>query len=417
MEKFHKYLDIVFLLAILLIPFIYHFGRLDVIGPQYLFLSVLLFSFTLIKLFSKKKFQFKSNYSISFFLLFLLMALLSIFNSLNPTESIIELSKHFITFLFLVFTFSIFNSQRNYISSAIIVLVGFLFIETSYILKIFIENYSFDNPPTRLRDFEGLAYNQNIASLSILAKIPLVLFLFIKTKTKIYKYLLLVILAISVFDILIIGTRSAIYGIYLLLFILIILTVFSRKFYSLYIKKILLKPILIILSVFIVQNVLYTNSKRKLQAINRSLELNDYSVNYRLNLWESSLEMIKDYPLLGIGIGNWKILSIKYTKNKMTQYEVPKHAHNDFIQIMAETGILGGLFYMLFYVSPFYFLLKNYSGFSTREKQLSIFLAISLVFIGIDSFFNFPRMHPYSLLNLFWVIAFIFNLKASKTNE
>ena len=84
---------------------------------------------------------------------------------------------------------------------------------------------------------------------------------------------------------------------------------------------------------------------------------------------------------------------------------------------MAETGILGGLFYMFFYVSPFYFLLKNYSGFSTREKQLSIFLAISLVFIGIDSFFNFPRMHPYSLLNLFWIIAFMFNLKASKTNE
>ena len=126
MEKFHKYIDIGFLLAILLIPFIYHFGRLDVIGPQYLFLSVLLFSYTIIKLSSKKKFQFKSNYSISFFLLFLLMALLSIFNSLNPTESIIELSKHFITFLFLVFTFSIFNSQRNYISSAILFLVGFL---------------------------------------------------------------------------------------------------------------------------------------------------------------------------------------------------------------------------------------------------------------------------------------------------
>ena len=418
MEKFHRYIDIGFLFALLFIPFMPPFGRLDIVGPQYLYLSVLLFGFIIIKLVSIKKFEFKLNYSTSFYLLFLIMALLSIFNSFNVTESVIELTKHFVTFFFLVFTCSIFNNKRSYISSAIIVLVGFLFLETCYILKIFIENYSFELPPDRLRDFEGLAYNQNIASNSILVKIPLALFLFFKTKGKINKILLLVIIAISVFDILIIGSRSAIFGIYLLLLSLITLFLFSRKFNLVEInKKILLKPILIILSVFILQNVLYINSKANLQALDRTTQLFDASTNYRLNLWESSLEMIKDNPLLGIGIGNWKIISIKYAKNYITEYTVPIHAHNDFIHLMAETGILGGLFYTLFFVSPFYFLKKNYSIFSSREKILSIFLTLSLMFLGIDSFFNFPRVRPYSLLNLFWVIAFIYNLNASKKNE
>ena len=101
----------------------------------------------------------------------------------------------------------------------------------------------------------------------------------------------------------------------------------------------------------------------------------------------------------------------------MDEYTVPKHAHNDFIHLMAETGILGGLFYLLFFVSPFYFIVKKYSSFSTREKELSIFLSLSLIFIGIDAFFNFPRVRPYSLINLFWVMAFIYTLKAYKTNE
>tara|TARA_B110000879_G_C11084368_1_gene476225 strand:+ start:88 stop:1125 length:1038 start_codon:yes stop_codon:yes gene_type:complete len=345
------------------------------------------------------------------------MALLSIVNSLNVTESLIEFIKHFVTFLILVFTFSIFNNNRTYINSAIVVVVGFLFFETCYILKFFIDNYSFENPPSRLREFQGLAYNQNIASNSILVKIPLAIFLLVKTKTKIYKYLLLAIIAISVFDILIIGSRSAIYGIYLLTLFLIGIFLFARKFNFLNInKKNLLKSVFIILSVFVLQNFLYTNSMN-LKALDRSAQLDDYSTNYRLNLWESSFEMIKEFPLLGIGIGNWKIISIKYSKNYMSEYQVPKHAHNDFIQIMAETGILGGLFYLFFLISPFYFIVKNYSLFSTREKELSVFLTFSLIFIGIDAFFNFPRARPYSLLNLFWVIAFMYNLKANKINE
>ena len=417
MEKFQRYTDIGFLLALLLIPFVPTFGRIDIVGPQYLYLSIILFGYIIIKLISIKSFKFKLNYSISFFLLFLIMALLSIVNSLNVSESLIEFIKHFVTFLILVFTFSIFNNNRTYINSAIVVVVGFLFFETCYILKFFIDNYSFENPPSRLREFQGLAYNQNIASNSILVKIPLAIFLLVKTKTKIYKYLLLAIIAISVFDILIIGSRSAIYGIYLLTLFLIGIFLFARKFNFLNInKKNLLKSVFIILSVFVLQNFLYTNSMN-LKALDRSAQLDDYSTNYRLNLWESSFEMIKEFPLLGIGIGNWKIISIKYSKNYMSEYQVPKHAHNDFIQIMAETGILGGLFYLFFLISPFYFIVKNYSLFSTREKELSVFLTFSLIFIGIDAFFNFPRARPYSLLNLFWVIAFMYNLKANKINE
>ena len=418
MDKFLRYTDVGFLLALLYIPFVPAFGRIEIVGPQYLYLSLLLFFYILIKLIFKQNLGFKLNYSTTFYLLFLITALLSIFNAFNVVESGIEITKYFISFLILVFAFSIFNNNRALINSALIAMLGFLFIETSYILYIFIENYSFDNPPNRLREFQGLAYNQNIASLSILAKIPIVLFFLMKNKTKKIKYFLGFLLALAVFDILIIGSRSAIYGIFLLLIYLLCLIAFIKHFNFIEInRKKLLKPILIILSVFILQNVLYSNSKQNLQALERVSVLNDTSTSYRLNFWESSFEMIKDFPFLGVGIGNWKILSLKYGKNYINNYEVPVHAHNDFIQIFSETGILGGLFFMLIFISPFYFLFKKYSVLSTADKELSIFLAFSLIAIGIDYFFNFPRIRPYSFLNLTFVIALIYNLNAQKVSE
>lgn len=411
MRNFQNYVDVGFLFAILLIPFLPSFGRLDIVGPQYLFLSILLFSFVIFKFFSPEAFKIKVNYSIIFFLLFLLMALLSMINSFNIIESIIEVKKHFVTFFLLVFTFSIFNSNKNYIQIATFILVGFLFVETSYILKLFIDNYSFENPPSRLREFQGLAYNQNIASNSIMCKIPLSIYLLFKTKRKLFKYLLSALLAISIFDILIIGSRSAIYSIYLLLITLIIFFIFYKKFSFLGLKrKLILKPIFIIFSVFILQNILYTNSTSNLQAVDRSLQLDDYSTNYRIKLWKSSLDMLMDNPVLGVGIGNWKIMSIKYNKQNISQYEVPKHAHNDFFHIMAEIGILGGLFYVLVFISPFYFIIKNFKTISNEGKRITIFLTLSLIFIGVDYFFNFPRIRPYSLLNLFWIFAFIYSI-------
>ena len=113
MDKFLKYIDLGFLLALLYIPFVPSFGRIEIVGPQYLYLSVILFIYILIKLLFKQQIGFKLNYSTTFYLLFLIIALLSIFNAFNVVESVIEITKYFICFLILVFTFSILNNNKS----------------------------------------------------------------------------------------------------------------------------------------------------------------------------------------------------------------------------------------------------------------------------------------------------------------
>ena len=43
--------------------------------------------------------------------------------------------------------------------------------------------------------------------------------------------------------------------------------------------------------------------------------------------------------ILKIGIGNWKIETIRYDAKNLVGYRVPNHAHNDFLQVAAESGL------------------------------------------------------------------------------
>ena len=87
--------------------------------------------------------------------------------------------------------------------------------------------------------------------------------------------------------------------------------------------------------------------------------------NSRLKYYQDAFESIKERPFFGVGIGNWKINSIDKGKRHIEGYIVPYHAHNDYIQILAETGIFGLISYLMIFMfalfKPFSFFFKTYS--------------------------------------------------------
>ena len=83
------------------------------------------------------------------------------------------------------------------------------------------------------------------------------------------------------------------------------------------------------------------------------------------------------YPILGIGVGNWKIKSIQYAGDSVVGYTVPYHAHNDFLQIFAEIGIIGGLAYLMIYLIPIYRILIKLKDRVLDNLNLMYLLIIS----------------------------------------
>ena len=72
----------------------------------------------------------------------------------------------------------------------------------------------------------------------------------------------------------------------------------------------------------------------------------------RLLLWEKTAAMIAEHPVLGVGLGNWRILIPKYGTEGLSSEKGDVHfqrPHNDLLWVLAETGIGGFLAYLGFF--------------------------------------------------------------------
>ena len=68
------------------------------------------------------------------------------------------------------------------------------------------------------------------------------------------------------------------------------------------------------------------------------------SNNLRKTAWViTATDMIPNDPLLGVGIGNWKVRFLQYENSYSPHYIYMYKNHNDFLELTAEVGILGGL--------------------------------------------------------------------------
>lgn len=124
----------------------------------------------------------------------------------------------------------------------------------------------------------------------------------------------------------------------------------------------------------------------------------DSSLSYRIELWKTSLKIIKDNLITGIGFGTF----FKYTSSYsdvITKYI--EHCHNIYLQIFMETGIIGFVTFLLTSCSMIKRVLKEY--FSDKENKFSIIIilisSMTLIHGAVDSVSLTPQI--MMILSLF----------------
>ncbi len=83
----------------------------------------------------------------------------------------------------------------------------------------------------------------------------------------------------------------------------------------------------------------------------RGVDINDenYSVLERQAHWQAGLDMLNDDILLGVGFGNY---AAAYPDYALINWPDPLgHAHNYYINLLAEMGVLGLTAYLLFWLA------------------------------------------------------------------
>ena len=97
----------------------------------------------------------------------------------------------------------------------------------------------------------------------------------------------------------------------------------------------------------------------------------------RLGIWKVGIDLFKHYPLTGRGYGNWKITSQEFDQFSNDDNSMSVHAHNDFIEALGESGIFGGLAYLLvFLLLPFYSLKNILSSDIPRHEKIPLLLSL-----------------------------------------
>lgn len=386
----------------------------DRLYPQVLFISLINFLSLLfiihnrlMKDLIKKSF---SNKLILAYFIFLIFCLISFVSSINISESVIVLTS-FTTF-FIAFVFIYFLSlhiDKNFINFCLILFVSASFFESlSVILSAYDVKYIQNLNVERSLVVRGFAANINISAFSIVYKLPFLMYILYKFESKPLKYLSLALLLFSFSALFILLSRGA--------FIAMSVSVISFmliKFRKNTISKTIILLAIILISSVGVQNTFLNDNKSQIvdRVSSISLERSDDSVNERLSYYSHALESIKKNPILGIGIGNWKIKSIEYASKIMKAYTVPYHAHNDFLQIGAEIGLIGLIFYAFIVVYPILICINQI----LKKEYNDIYIIVLLVLISyfIDSMLNFPMSRPITHMAFIFVLILFSHIHKS----
>ena len=415
---FRKYDFHIFILILFIIPLLPTFNTIDIIGAQWFYASVLNVSILLYLFIYKIPINLVFNlFSFKIYIFFCLLAFVSIFYANNYIVSLVDFFKIFNTICLIILLFSLsVNKNPVHIFKWIcgIILIS-LFLDLLFSLQpiflFFNTNYFFNPVDFSPDNFKGFYPNKNITSALICIKLSFLFFFInnIKPPNKFFKYLLfLILLFLSYLTIFFLSTRSVFIssGLVFLLFILFII----QKPFS-YFKVILffLSTLSISLA-FLFNNYLLSDNSNNITDRLQSIQINAESSNFRFYLWENTLDYISNNPFLGCGIGNWKIESLSYWSYKLSDYTVPYHAHNDFLELSTELGLIGGLSYLLIFIFLFFHHVKY---ILTNKYSLIVFMMLTVYFT--DAFFNFP-LERFNM-QVYFVLIFLFSLVISKLNS
>ena len=105
----------------------------------------------------------------------------------------------------------------------------------------------------------------------------------------------------------------------------------------------------------------------------------DNSGSARVDMWRANLEMFREHPFLGVGYGlNEDLILIYYKKLGIDQWDAG-HAHNNFIQFLSGTGLVGFAAYLSFSAIALLMTLRLWRTAQSRRAFLpSVFALFAL---------------------------------------
>lgn len=116
------------------------------------------------------------------------------------------------------------------------------------------------------------------------------------------------------------------------------------------------------------------------------IDPNNYAVVERLAHWQAALNMSRENPWLGVGMGNYEVA---YPDHRLINWKEPLgHAHNYYLNILAEAGLIGFLGYGKAWILIIGFSWRVRQHPDTLSRLIGIGLLASWTYLLIHSIFD-----------------------------
>ena len=285
-----------------------------------------------------------------------------------------------------------------------------IFFITSFLVSIYalIQYYGFDPYFVDLKRITSTIGQKNWISNYLAIIFPVIFSYFLLEKRRKNKLIYYLLLSILYATLLICQSR----GIWISISLTTIFAIYFIYKYKINFFKIFIENkrwLILIIVTFIILTILYSTdnplNKSAITVPQRALSTfdeQDPSINTRLLIWKTTFNMIKDKPLLGSGIGTFKMNYLDYQAVFLQKYPdyikysgKAAEAHNEYLQIWAELGIIGlGIFLSILFA--FYSLTLKYlkEKHNNQDKIIVFGLLMGITSFLIHSLFSFPYHVP-----------------------
>lgn len=133
----------------------------------------------------------------------------------------------------------------------------------------------------------------------------------------------------------------------------------------------------------------------------------------RAHFWSVTLNIIKAYPYLGTGLGSYGVSYTQYdSRNGLFRLE---QAHNDYLQVLSDGGIVGGVLALIFVVLLFYKAIMRAKSRDDFRRGVALASLSGCFGVLVHSFFDFT-LHTTSNALLFLVLAALATLNGRVEN-
>jgi len=380
------------------------------------------------------------NWIISLLIFVILMTIISSYNALNISEAYWEI-------LYLIGWVAVYLTFMAYSSKDTIHLIVFSTSIIGSILSLMLFNdlfqlVSFNIPSSGI--MSATFSNRNFFGQYLCFAIPASITAIFISRSYKQRQLMIACLLITTGGLLLTRTKAAWIGI---LIAVIIFTFYNRKKMYEYIK--LRKKItvsIISIGFIIIFNIINTPAPGTTETFKwhkyllGDFNLKDHDANYigkslpgfwnifmRIGYYKSTLNMMKDYPLFGVGLGNWRLVYPHYYISPFSEifikdgplksanifytdknnFNITQRPHDDFLWLLSEAGAIGMIFILYFIFGHLKYLIQllKRCNNNTRDYYLLLFLMMSIIAIIVESFFDFPRQRAVPNLYMWSILG------------